>query len=652
MSVIKCWLRSPAVHVLLVMALGVLLRTVALEAVPAGVFHDEAWSAAKAQAIITGAAPAQVYFPENNGMDALHVYVIAAVFAVTGPLALGSRVASVLAGVLTILATYWAAREWSPAGLPRHGLALTAAFVMAAMFGAIALSRSGWHAMSMALFATLGLAALLRARRTRRARWYALSGTLLGLAQYTYPSARVVPILIGLVLAIDLWRGRQQRRSILRHYAALFAAALIVFAPLGVFFVQHPEWLIARAQQTTGSLTVGQGALNTALGFVLRGDPDDLHNLPGRPLFDPLLAAAFVAGLLVAVARHRTDYVVLLMALAALSLPAAITDLAPLTRRWVGAMPLAALLAALGVVTMWQFVAARLVARRRWLASAAGAGLLAISAAWSTADYFGAYAANPQLFWAYDRGITAVADYIAARPDARIFLTPYDRFYEVIDLTLAQARRASIQSYNGAACALLPARTTQVTDWVVVDEKDQRTLPRLARYFPAGRVVWAIESPVGSYAQALQVPAGQMPQLALGHTAAVDFGGRIKLIGFDLPNPVEAGGTLKLQLALQNVSPLDRLYKIFVHVRDASGRVLAQDDRAPCDFSLNEADWRPGDILLQDFDVTLPPAMAAGSYPVIVGLYEPESSARLPVVAADQDHTEDSVTIGLITITP
>ncbi|HZY41666.1 MAG TPA: hypothetical protein VFF59_06665, partial [Anaerolineae bacterium] len=63
---------------LLIVLVGAGLRFAALEAAPSGIFHDEAWSAAKARDILSGQIAPQVYFPENNGMDALHVYVIAA----------------------------------------------------------------------------------------------------------------------------------------------------------------------------------------------------------------------------------------------------------------------------------------------------------------------------------------------------------------------------------------------------------------------------------------------------------------------------------------------------------------------------------------------------------------------------------------------
>ena len=83
------WLSNHWLHLGIVLALAGMLRFANLATLPQGIFHDEAWSGAKALNILNGAAPAQVYFPENNGMDALHVYLIALLFKFTGPVALG-----------------------------------------------------------------------------------------------------------------------------------------------------------------------------------------------------------------------------------------------------------------------------------------------------------------------------------------------------------------------------------------------------------------------------------------------------------------------------------------------------------------------------------------------------------------------------------
>src|SRR5512143_91272 len=127
------YLKRPIAQLTLVVLLGALLRYIDLAQVPAGLFHDEAWSDVKAMQLNSGEAAPEVYFGENNGMDALHVYAIAALFRLTGPLALGSRIMSSLAGCLLILVTYWLACELFFDHKQRHAIGLIAAFVTATL---------------------------------------------------------------------------------------------------------------------------------------------------------------------------------------------------------------------------------------------------------------------------------------------------------------------------------------------------------------------------------------------------------------------------------------------------------------------------------------------------------------------------------------
>ncbi len=633
---------------LVVVLFGAGLRFVALDAAPEGIFHDEAWSAAKARDILAGQIPPQVYFPENNGMDALHVYVITAIFALTGPLASGSRLASALIGTLTILATYWLAMEWWPDRRDRHALALAAAFVGATLFSALTTSRSGWHSISMALFSALSLAALLRARRTLARRWFVVAGVYVGLAQYAYPSARFIPVLVALIGLADLLASRGTRRRVLIDYALLLFAAVIVFAPLGIFFMQQPQWLFVRAQQVTEETNLWRNALDTLGAFFLHGDLDGLHNLSGRPLLDPILAIFAMLGVVVSV-RRRSAGAIALTALIVLTLPALLTTPAPLTRRWTGVWPIVSILIAAGAI-----VSARTILNRwpggRQLVPIGFAALFGVSAFIAASDYFGPYVSNPQLFWAYDSGITQVANYMKDQPETAVFLTPYDKFYEVIDLTLGEAPRAEpLRSYNGLACALLPERTTRPTEWVVIDEKDQHTVPLMQQLFPQAQIVWSLSSPVGPYAKALRVPANQTAQLMLARHDSAIFGAQIELIGFEITPQANAGGTARVTLALKSIASLDRVYSVYVHLRDADGTIVTQGDRVICDESLNPADWRPGDIVLQDFALTLPPDAAAGQYPVVVGLYD-STGARLPVGETSLPHTIDGVTLGQVEV--
>ncbi len=638
-------------HLMVVLSVGAALRFMLLTTVPSGIFHDEAWSAAKAWSMLSGETPPQIYFAENNGMDALHVYLIALLFVFTGPLAIGSRLASALVGCLTIPATYGLATELFHDDQRRDTIAWTAAFVIATLFPAVAVSRSGWHAMSMALLSTAGLAALSRGLRLNRRRWFIVAGAMAGLAQYTYPSARLLPVLFVVIGFIAWLTNRPQRRSIAWNYLGLITSAAIVFAPLALYFIQHPEWLFARAQQTSESIDLIQNLIKTTAAFSFQGDLDNLHNLPGRPLFDPILSVFFVVGLGACGVKRRSPHTSLIAALIVLSLPVILTNPAPLTRRWAGAMPIASIIAALGIVTVTRLIRARSrTALGHTFSSIILAAVLIISAGLSAADYFGPYASNPQLFWTYDSGITQVANYIRTRSDATIFLTPYDRFYEVVEMTLAGAKRPPIQSYNGQACVLFPEVTDRVTDWIVINEKDQNTLPAIRHLFPNNQVVWRLNSPVGPYARALQVPPHQTARLELPQRARVEFDRKLQLIGFDRPVSLRAGESARVQLALKDVAPLDQLYTIFVHLRNADNTLVAQADHPPCAASLNETDWRPGNIVLDDFTLAIPASVPAGRYDLIVGVYQAASGVRLPVSASDLPHGVDEARLGALEV--
>lgn len=71
---------------------------------------------------------------------------------------------------------------------------------------------------------------------------YTGAGLAMGLSQYFYYGSRVMPV-IAIPLLIFLWL---KRRTTIRQTAVLWVAALIAFAPLGAFFVHHPEIYFGR----------------------------------------------------------------------------------------------------------------------------------------------------------------------------------------------------------------------------------------------------------------------------------------------------------------------------------------------------------------------------------------------------------------------
>jgi hypothetical protein len=74
---------------------------------------------------------------------------------------------------------------------------------------------------------------------------------------------------------------------------------------------------------------------------------------------------------------------------------------------------------------------------------------------------------------------------------------------------------------------------------------------------------------------------------------------------------------------------VNRSYKVFVHLMDADGNVVAQHDGVPALWTYRTWEWEPGEIVVDFHPVYLPPEVSTGSYSLFVGLYDEESGMRL-----------------------
>ena len=127
----------------------------------------------------------------------------------------------------------------------------------------------------------------------------------------------------------------------------------------------------------------------------------------------------------------------------------------------------------------------------------------------------------------------------------------------------------------------------------------------------------------------LKVPLPAREELAEAVPLTASFGDEIALDGYTV---AREGDTLvvTLRLVAQRAPASD--YTVFLHVEDASGAVVAQNDAQPLGGQYPTAIWDPGETVVAEWRVGLPEA-AAGSYRVWLGLYEWQSGQRLPVVA-------------------
>ncbi len=111
------------------------------------------------------------------------------------------------------------------------------------------------------------------------------------------------------------------------------------------------------------------------------------------------------------------------------------------------------------------------------------------------------------------------------------------------------------------------------------------------------------------------------------------FGDAITLQGYTVG--VEAalpGDVIPVTLFWQTAVPLDKRYKIFLHLLDGNGRPAAQRDSEPGGGLALTTTWPPGETIVDNHGLFLPLDLPPGRYTLTLGLYDiADPAARLPI---------------------
>jgi 4-amino-4-deoxy-L-arabinose transferase-like glycosyltransferase len=148
------------------------------------------------------------------------------------------------------------------------------------------------------------------------------------------------------------------------------------------------------------------------------------------------------------------------------------------------------------------------------------------------------------------------------------------------------------------------------------------------------------------YGSTILPPAGQSTQMS-----GARFGDRIELTGIDLPHAKLApGDVVPLTLFWQAREPVPENLKVFVHLVDAGGQLMAQRDSEPVGGLRPTFTWGLGEPIVDRHGVLLPDPFPQGEYWLVVGLYDPDSGDRLPVSAGGVAVAEDYLTVGHLAV--
>jgi hypothetical protein len=117
-------------------------------------------------------------------------------------------------------------------------------------------------------------------------------------------------------------------------------------------------------------------------------------------------------------------------------------------------------------------------------------------------------------------------------------------------------------------------------------------------------------------------------------------GDDITLLGYNGWNLAPAAGEVtQLQLRWRADQMPEGRYKVFVQLLDANDQVVAQHDAEPQGGSRPTDTWRPGEMVLDNLGVLIPPGTPPGSYRRIAGMYDPETLERRKL-ADGSDHVD------------
>ena len=632
-----------------------LLRFTAIAELPPGIYHDEAYNGLDAWRVLQGYTP--LFFQANNGREPVFIYLLSLGVWVWGRSPGALRIVSALIGVCTIPAIYWLGREL----FGRRVATLAAALALTSVW-TLNLSRVAFRAVAMPPVMILGLALFWRGLRRRRGLFMVGAGLLFGLSLYTYLAARFgVVALLFLILYIRLWHADHcWGRGLLLFLLASFVA----LAPLGWYFAGHPSSVLGRAGQVSmlsPSLSGGRPVIalmrnvwKTALGFFYRGDFIPRHNIPLRPIFGPVIATTFIAGVGLSFTRMRRApaYGLILIWLAVMALPTVLAEDAPHLLRGSGMLSVLYYFPALGLGESLAWTHRRGYA---WVGALALCAVLLFSSVLNVRDY-SRHLGSEAVYYNFEAGATELASDInaflgtgwqgeglaagAGKPATGRQVLLADRLWDdwpSVRYLCEDSESLRLLSEVSPG-TLGSGDETKLFVWPYEDNRAALSLLPPRRLVSVDEGAWE-RGDLEDEARPLYVVFHSRTASNLPDHALAKWEEGIELIDFELtPLPDQQ---LQIDLFWRTRQPLGESYTVFAHVTRNGAIVGQHDGPAALGFYATNI-WRAGDVIQDRHTAKLSIPYEEGGCQVSVGLYRLQTMERLSILDASGEPQERS----------
>jgi 4-amino-4-deoxy-L-arabinose transferase-like glycosyltransferase len=618
---------------LLVLLTAAVLRLWQLGDAPPGLYRDEAYNGLDALEVLAGNH--SLFFVANNGREPLYIYLTSLSVLLFGQTVWALRLSAAIIGIVTTALTYRLAAGWFGR---RTGL-LTA-WLWAVTLWPVHLSRIGLRVILLSLFLALVFWLGTEAYRRRHNYLWLLAGLVYGAAFYTYLAVRFTPLLLGAFAFYLVVTGRGRR---LWPGVAWFAlGTAVALAPLTFLAWQQPELILGRSGQVSIlNPAVHQGDLPGILWrqtgkalamFFWQGDTILRHNPAGRPVFDPVTAVAFVAGLLLCLRAWRRPAAMLLLLWTAVMLgPTILAEDTPHFLRAAGVLPAILLFPAFGLSHLWTW--SKLPCRLRSLLVII---LALVTLFWTVRDYV-VYARRPDTAYLFEAAVRRMAEEINQTAAGVPIYIEDERFWKkwpsLRFLVNSETLLVPFRPEDGLGT--LPEKPVAIYVWPYepLDYLVQ-ALPQQALIFvqPGAQHRGDLEeAPYPLYVQFTVQEATDWPVMA-------NFENQLQLRRVEKMLPAE--DLLQVDLYWSTESGVNRPLVAFVHVVTEEG-LAGQSDLPPGQGYWLPQWWRPG-LIVQDRHMIHLAQPYESRRQLLVGIYDDYTQQRLPVYTPAGTHLGDT----------
>ncbi|GAB4266232.1 MAG: hypothetical protein Kow0080_07330 [Candidatus Promineifilaceae bacterium] len=615
--------KQEQIVITLIIGAAVIFRFYQLDYLPRGLNADEVFNGIDALRIGREGWP--VFFPGNNGREALFIYLIAASLRTMGQTVIALRLPAALLGTGTVWLTWQLGRN-----LFNRQVGLLAAALVAVSLWPVMESRWALRAVSLTFMTAVTAYLLDRAfRRHSTGHWLA-GGAALGLTLYTYIPSRLMPLVILCWMGWLFWTQPERAKSQWRQMVLAWLVGLFVFLPFARYIWLFPDKVNQRINGLTVALDLAlqQGqwaALAESVGgvlrmFSLRGDTDWRYHVAGVPVFDPLTSVFFYVGVWLSVwlafshkaGQKRPSYALLLLWGGAMLVPNAILEANSSFLRAAGAIVPIYLMAAIGLdwtITQLKNRFPQII-HARTVTAVLLAGFLA-TAALTYHYYVNIWNNQAEARHIYHAYLGEMANFINQNPppeNVRVYIA--DRYVaDMAPRTFAFHSTFSVQWF--AVDTTLALGNGSMPLWIFIGSNETMPAELIQKAGLDNEEIhtFANGDPAFTIYRLPPETNQQQPQQPLNAT----FAANLRLIGYDWSSELFPGETVPLflywEIPPNHSEQANQLIFIKTQLLDSSGNVWGEAENL---IGYPQESWQTGDRFIQLLPFTIPNGIPPG----------------------------------------